>query len=124
MKKEMRKRYSITKTVDFCAAHRLPWHLVCCRTHGHNYRVSATVRRESGLLDENGIVIDLSQLGRIMRSIAAGLDHSLLNDMEDNPTSEWLADFFWEEIEKQLGFEKIMKIVVEESPGSKVTLEC
>ena len=121
---ERRGKYSITKTVDFCAAHRLPWHEVCCNTHGHNYRISVTIEREDGKLDGNGIVMDLSKLGRIMRGIAARLDHSLLNDIEDNPTSEWLAGFFWREMQGQLGFEKIVKVVVEESPGSQVTLEC
>ena len=125
MEEEMKRKYSITKTVDFCAAHRLPWHPVCCNTHGHNYKVSATIERKYGLLDENGIVMDLSELGMIMKGIAGRLDHSLLNDLESNPTSEWMASFFRKEIQEQLIVEKkVVKVVVEESPGSSVTLEC
>lgn len=122
-------KYSITKTVGFCGAHMLPWHNGACKNlHGHLWKVSVTVSRRDGGLDENGIVYDLGLLGDALEEIADGLDHSYLNDSFDNPTAERIAVYFLDTIGFRLGglnSEVVVKRVeVEESPGSKVTLEC
>ena len=119
-------KYSITKTVDFCAAHKLPWHKGACKNlHGHRYVVSVTVNRKDNSLDENDIVYDLGWLGNTLKELADRLDHSYLNDTFENPTAENIAEWFRINTEIRLPIGVIVKrAVVEESPGSSVTLEC
>lgn len=124
-------KYSITKTVGFCGAHMLPWHDGACQNlHGHLWRVMVTVSRRDGGLDENGIVYDLGKLGEILKELAEAFDHSYLNDFFDNPTAETIANHFLEDVTISLGLDilnsevVVKRVEVEESPGSKVTLEC
>jgi 6-pyruvoyltetrahydropterin/6-carboxytetrahydropterin synthase len=81
---------NITRGFTFDAAHVLPWHRgKCSRMHGHTYRLEVTV---TGPLDPNGIVMDFSDLKRIVREhVLNPLDHTLLNDQIDNPTAERVA---------------------------------
>ena len=129
MEKRSRK-YSITKEASFCGAHMLAWHDGACRNlHGHLWRVAVTVSRRDAGLDENDIVYDLGKLGKILRELAEILDHSYLNDTFENPTAEIIAEWFRAKIEARLpGIVLpgvvVKKVEVEESPGSKVTLEC
>ena len=132
-KKKMEKKggvkYSITKEVRFDAAHKLPWYNgKCAALHGHTWKVLVTACRKDSGLDENGIVYDLSKLGKTLKIIAEGLDHTYLNDAFDNPTAEKIAMYFLNFITSDLGGLNsnvvVKRVVVEESPGSSVTLEC
>ncbi len=90
--------FEITKAAAFDAAHRLPAGGPAgspyTRLHGHSFRVEATVRGTAQ--PPVGWVADLGALDSALREIAAGLDHSLLNDLPglESPTLETLCVYF------------------------------
>jgi 6-pyruvoyltetrahydropterin/6-carboxytetrahydropterin synthase len=91
----------IFKEYTFEAAHRLPnvpeGHK-CARLHGHSFRVSVHIEAE--VQANTGWVRDFADLSCAMAPILARLDHYYLNDIEglDNPTSEVLAEWIWDQL--------------------------
>lgn len=74
----------------------------CSRVHGHSFRVELTV---SGPLDPAlGWVLDFAELDAAWHPIHAALDHRYLNDIAglDNPTSERLAVWLWQQLKPAL----------------------
>ena len=76
--------------------------------HGHNYVLEAHVEGE--LDTKTGMVMNLRDLDTILNNVTAPLDHHFLNyDVpyfrEVVPTTENLAAFCFQEIEKQLAGE-------------------
>ncbi len=91
----------IWREFTFEAAHRLPnvpeGHK-CARLHGHSFRVEVHVR---GPLDPTlGWVMDFAELKAAWRPLHEALDHRYLNDVPglENPTSEVLARWIWEQL--------------------------
>ncbi len=89
--------FEITKAATFDAAHRLPGGPAdgpYTRLHGHSFRVEASVRGPA--TPPVGWVTDLAGLDTALKSIAAELDHSLLNDHAglESPTLEALCLVF------------------------------
>jgi 6-pyruvoyltetrahydropterin/6-carboxytetrahydropterin synthase len=76
----------------------------CENVHGHNYRVQVTL--EGPQLDNIGLLVDFTELKKVMRGVIARLDHQFINDLEPfttvNPSAENLAKYFFEEISGQL----------------------
>ena len=76
----------------------------CENVHGHNYRVQ--VRLEGAQLNEIGLLVDFTDLKRVLRGIIAGLDHQFLNDLDAfkivNPSAENMAKYFYDEMVRQL----------------------
>jgi 6-pyruvoyltetrahydropterin/6-carboxytetrahydropterin synthase len=90
----------IGRTYRFEAAHHLP--LVpeghrCRNLHGHNYRVTITVR---GALDARGFVRDFAEIDVLMDPLLRQVDHRLLNEVKglENPTAEIIANWFLQRI--------------------------
>ena len=101
--------FKVTKHIDFCYGHRLLNYDGQCRhLHGHNGRVEIDI--ESDKLDERGMVVDFSDIKRVLKAwIDETLDHRMLlrNDdpvlpalrqrdelfylMDENPTAENIA---------------------------------
>ena len=99
--------YSITVESDFAAAHNLRnYKGKCEKLHGHNYKVCLTVEGVS--LDKSGMLVDFTDLKRILKEVLSRFDHGYLNDIPPfdkiNPTAENIA----EQISKQIQF-KIKK---------------
>lgn len=71
----------------------------CENVHGHNYRVRVTLAGPK--LNDIGLLVDFTDLKRVLRGIIAGIDHQFLNDLEPfrtvNPSAENLAKFFYDE---------------------------
>ena len=95
----------IFKEFTFEAAHRLP-HVPdghkCGRLHGHSFRVELHV---DGPIDSVlGWVCDFGDIKAAFAPTLARLDHHYLNDVPglENPTSEVLAAWIWEEVESTL----------------------
>jgi 6-pyruvoyltetrahydropterin/6-carboxytetrahydropterin synthase len=89
--------FEITKAAAFDAAHRLPGgpeHSPYTRLHGHSFRVEATLRGNT--VPPVGWVEDLAALDAALKTVAAELDHSLLNDHAglESPTLEALCLYF------------------------------
>ncbi|MEX2553085.1 MAG: 6-carboxytetrahydropterin synthase [Actinomycetota bacterium] len=74
--------------------------------HGHNYVLEVTL--EGSVDPETGFLFDLKELSHIIhKSILDEVDHRNLNEDVEwlrgrNPTTETLAQAFWERLEPQL----------------------
>lgn len=91
----------------FEAAHRLPrvpeGHK-CARLHGHSFKVEIAI---VGPVDPHtGWLIDFGELYEIWKPLEARLDHNYLNEIPglENPTSEVLAKWIWDELAPRLPF--------------------
>jgi 6-pyruvoyltetrahydropterin/6-carboxytetrahydropterin synthase len=89
----------------FEAAHRLPrvpeGHK-CARLHGHSFKVEVAI---SGPVDPHtGWVMDFAALHELWAPVHDRLDHRYLNEVSglENPTSEVLARWIWEELKPKL----------------------
>jgi 6-pyruvoyltetrahydropterin/6-carboxytetrahydropterin synthase len=95
----------IFKEFRFEAAHRLPnvpeGHK-CARLHGHSFLIKVEVEGPVGT--DSGWVMDFSKIGDAFNPILARLDHYYLNEIPglENPTSEVLARWIWNELHPQL----------------------
>lgn len=95
----------IFKEFTFESAHRLP-HVPeghkCGRLHGHSFKVAIHL---SGDLDPHtGWIRDFSEIKAIFKPLYERLDHNYLNDIPglENPTSEVLAKWIWNELKPLL----------------------
>ena len=88
--------YSITRTYEFSAAHRIEGHPKCGRLHGHNYKV--TVELSSERLDAASMVLDYGDLDKIVKPLIETLDHRYLVS-----TGNLEADDLYAGIAKYLG---------------------
>jgi 6-pyruvoyltetrahydropterin/6-carboxytetrahydropterin synthase len=74
----------------------------CSRLHGHSFRVELAV---AGDVDPKfGWVLDFADLEAAWRPLHAALDHRYLNDIAglENPTSENLAAWLWQQLKPGL----------------------
>ena len=95
----------IYKEFTFEAAHLLPnvppGHK-CRRLHGHSFRVAVHVEGE--LDPVLGWVMDFGEIKDVVKPVIARLDHYFLNEIPglENPTSENLARWLWNELKPLL----------------------
>lgn len=121
------RRISVTKEIEFSAAHLLVGHPTCGVLHGHNYQVEVTVSRDT--LREDGMVVDFTDLKRILREVTDPLDHSYLNQVirQERTTAERLAVYLMDEMEQSLREMdprlSVIRVVVHETQGSYATVE-
>ncbi len=89
-------KITVTKDMDFDAAHFLPNYVgKCHELHGHRWVVQVAVR---GPVDEeSGMVVDFSWLKKALGSILERFDHHLVNNIVKNPTAENLCIFIAKE---------------------------
>jgi 6-pyruvoyltetrahydropterin/6-carboxytetrahydropterin synthase len=106
--------FRVTREIDFCYGHRLLNYDGKCKfLHGHNGR--AVIALESEKLDERGMVLDFSDIKRVVSKwIDDTLDHRMLLHRDDpavpvlrqmgeplflldvNPTAENIARLIYE----------------------------
>ena len=96
-------RVSVEET--FSSGHALRGYKGKCENvHGHNYRVRVTLAGPK--LNDIGLLVDFTELKRVLRGIIAGIDHQFLNDLDAfktvNPSAENLAKYFYDETYRQL----------------------
>lgn len=106
----------LVKDFRFEAAHYLPnvppQHK-CRRVHGHSFRGEVAVR---GPVDAKiGWLMDFADLKRAVDPLISRLDHYLLNEIDglDNPTSERLAIWMWENLAPALP--QLHRVTIEET---------
>ncbi len=71
----------------------------CEELHGHTYRLEVTV---AGKVRENGMVMDFSDLKTVVEGIIKHLDHTNLNNILDNPTTENLVLWIYQKLKQAL----------------------
>jgi 6-pyruvoyltetrahydropterin/6-carboxytetrahydropterin synthase len=88
----------VSKTFTFEAAHFIPGHPKCGKTHGHSYKLEVIVRAPV----KDGMVIDFHTFGDIVRDhVIEHLDHAFLNKLVylnprmAYPTAENIAFVIW-----------------------------
>jgi len=95
----------LTIQTSFAAAHNLLHYQGDCENlHGHNWKVEVTVQAEA--LDKSGLGIDFKILKKETKKLLETLDHKYLNNLpafkDVSPSSENIARFLFEELEKSL----------------------
>ena len=92
--------YEIRVESSFSAAHFLKdYHGKCENLHGHNYKVYAHVRGNG--LDDGGMLIDFSELKKVLKEVCDKLDHTNLNDtpeFKQNPSAERIAKYIYDKV--------------------------
>lgn len=115
--------YTLVVKASFAAAHRLrEYEGNCERLHGHNWQVEAAV--ESDRLDSLGMAIDFRVLKKALHGILDRLDHGYLNDVppftEENPSSENLARYLYDELERKIPEPaRVCRVIVWESEDAR-----
>lgn len=86
---------------DFAASHFLTdYNGKCEDLHGHNYKLVVTV---NGKKKKDGLVQDYSEIKKIVKeNVLKKIDHKHLNHVIDNPSSEHLAIFIWDNLKPHL----------------------
>ncbi len=114
--------YEVMIKTEFASAHNLKFYKGACEAlHGHNWKVEITV--ETDKLDQAGIAVDFNVLKAETNAIVNGLDHIYLNDheafKEQNPSSENIARYIFEEVALRLGDKaKVKKVTIWETDNA------
>ena len=110
-KEERSGTWFLRVRADFSASHQLRHYGGKCEAlHGHNFQVEVEVCGKE--LDfETGILIDFKILKQHLQTVLDKLDHKHLNDLdefqENNPSSELLAKFIFQQMKKLLAGERV-----------------
>jgi 6-pyruvoyltetrahydropterin/6-carboxytetrahydropterin synthase len=75
--------FTVSRELNFCYGHRLLGYEGKCRhLHGHNGRVQ--IKFEAARLDERGMVLDFSEIKRVIHGwMDAALDHRMILHRDD-----------------------------------------
>jgi 6-pyruvoyltetrahydropterin/6-carboxytetrahydropterin synthase len=129
--------YRVSRQIDFAYGHRLMHYEGKCRhLHGHNGRAIITI--ESSGLDDRGMVLDFSEMKRLISGwIDSELDHRMILHRDDpavavllelgeplflmdaNPTAENIAKLIFEQVRSQ-GF-PVVEVLLWETPNCFAT---
>jgi len=97
----------------------------CERPHGHNWKVTVTIRATE--LDELGMGIDFKTVKKHVAEVIDTLDHTDLNHhpafQDRNPSSENIALYIFEELKKTLTCDRYRpySVTVRETDSAGVT---
>lgn len=118
--------FDIFIKTHFAGAHHLrDYPGECELPHGHNWKIKVTVRAQE--LDSIGMGIDFKILKKQVKEVVDRLDHRDLNAMEEfstlNPSSEHIAMFIFQNLEKNLHNERyfLYSVTVMETDTSGLT---
>lgn len=95
--------YELKTITQFGAAHQLRnYNGKCEHLHGHNWKIEVYVKGEK--LEDDGMLVDFKIIKEKTNEIIERFDHKFLNDLECfskiNPSSENIARYIYEELEK------------------------
>jgi len=107
--------FEVSVEAVFSSAHHLVEYKGKCENmHGHNWKVQASVGKES--LSGMGMVLDFVDFKKALNEILMLLDHKLLNDLpyfkKVNPTSENIAKYIYDELRRVLNIPAAMNLKV------------
>ncbi|MBO8160453.1 MAG: 6-carboxytetrahydropterin synthase QueD [Thermosipho sp. (in: Bacteria)] len=113
----------VSKEFTFDAAHNLvKYHGKCEKLHGHTYKLIVTIAGEK---DEEGMVIDFLEIKKVVKeNVLNILDHSYINEIIEQPSTENIAEWIWNRLFDKLKTERyfLYEIKLYETPTSYVTL--
>jgi 6-pyruvoyltetrahydropterin/6-carboxytetrahydropterin synthase len=121
----MQKHFEVYVQTHFSAAHHLrnyPGN--CAKPHGHNWTVDIHI--ECDRLNEIGIGIDFRDVKAAVKAVLEELDHTDLNVLpafqNNNPTSENIAQYLYQELTKKLNAPgiRLIKLRVSETANCGV----
>ena len=97
--------FEVAVEQTFAAGHALRGYKGKCENvHGHNYRVRVTIQGES--LNSIGLLVDFTEIKRLVRQTVDYLDHRFINDLPPfdtiNPSAENMARFFYDQVDQGL----------------------
>src|SRR5512145_3245124 len=102
--------YEISVETTFAASHQLRGYKSDLYKadveplHGHNFRVEAFLSAEA--LPGAGLVMDFVELEAALKEVVRPYDHRHVNDIppfdRENPTTENMARFFYEQLSRKL----------------------
>ncbi len=115
--------YELKIITQFAAAHRLEnFYGKCEGLHGHNWKVEVFLA--GARLDEAGLLMDFGQIKARTNALLEQIDHKYLNELEpfreQNPSSENLARYLFEQLAAALNREgiRVSRVNVWESDTS------
>jgi len=121
-----KKMFDIFIKTHFAGAHHLRDYPGDCELpHGHNWKITVTVRAQK--LDEIGMGIDFKVLKKHVKEVVDRLDHRDLNAMDEfsaiNPSSEHIAMFLFDNLEESLKTDRysLYSVTVKETDTSGLT---
>ena len=108
----------------FASAHRLRGYEGNCKDlHGHTWKVEVVVMSDE--LNSIGMVMDFKVVKMKLKDLLSNIDHVYLNDLtafqKDNPTTENLAKYIFEEFSKICRPLQLKRVRVWESQSASVT---
>lgn len=85
-------KYGVTKCFGFEASHKLnlDYTSPCAKFHGHSYNVEVSI--ESVQLDQNGMVMDFSELKPIKQWVDENWDHATIMAKSDPDVEKYIND--------------------------------
>ena len=113
----------VRKTFRFEAAHVLPHHPgKCSRLHGHSYVLEVAI--DGPVQDDGpaqGMVTDFDEIDKaVKRIVIENLDHRSLNEFMENPTSENILLWIWDQLVST--FEGLSELVLWETSTAAAVL--
>ncbi|MBO4731430.1 MAG: 6-carboxytetrahydropterin synthase QueD [Spirochaetaceae bacterium] len=118
--------FEIRVETEFAAAHFLKdYHGKCENLHGHNYTVFAHAKGNK--LDEGGMLLDFGELKSALREVCKTLDHTNLNDLQENgvfvfsqnPSAERIAQYIFNKLKEKLPDAPLYAVDVFETSTSR-----
>ena len=110
---------TVCKRFKFSAAHYLPGSPgACANLHGHTLYAEIFARSAVG---EFGMVVDFTHLKQAWAEVEGRLDHALLNDQLETPSTENAAAFILGEMRP--GIPEIFKVRLWEGPEQYAEVE-
>jgi len=93
---------------QFSAAHKLPKHPKCGKTHGHNYTVEVKIKIPSALGHTSETIhVDFATLKDALKDVLSKFDHYNLNDLMSYPTAENIAKFIYWHLQEQFDVSEV-----------------
>ena len=116
--------YTIKVIKSFSGAHSLREYKGKCESvHGHNWKIEALV--SSPTLSSQGMLMDFTELKRLLIEVLSELDHKNLNDLpyfkKENPTSENISRFIHNKL--SVNVKEKLKVIVWETDTSCASFE-
>ena len=113
----------VSKDFKFDAAHNLvDYHGKCESLHGHTYKLRVTLE---GIPKNDGMILDFTILKqKVKEKVVDRLDHSYLNDIMPQSSTENIIRWIWEQLEDELESDtySLYEIILWETDTSFVTL--